>query len=301
MQLYDKKSILIDLKKHKSFLDKNIEKYIKTLDAPKEIKNIMVYAVLGGGKRIRPFLLAEIAKLYGISSSVYKYPCMAVELAHCFSLVYDDLPCMDNDDLRRGKATVHKAFNEANALLGGASLLVYSFKLLSLNSFNINIEDKLKIINNFSDVTGAEGVLSGQYLDLLAENKKFKLTLNNFKEIQKKKTSLLIAFCTLTGAIIGNATKKEQKEMFDVGLLIGSLFQIQDDILDQEGNEEEMGKKVHKDKDLNKATIIRLKDINYAKKEVINVGSKIKKKLSLINKNTKKLIKLTNFLMHRTS
>ena len=301
MQLYDKKSILIDLKKHKSFLDKNIEKYIKTLDAPKEIKNIMVYAVLGGGKRIRPFLLAETAKLYGISSSVYKYPCMAVELAHCFSLVYDDLPCMDNDDLRRGRATVHKAFNEANALLGGASLLVYSFKLLSLNSFNINIEDKLKIINNFSDVTGAEGVLSGQYLDLLAENKKFKLTLNNFKEIQNKKTSLLIAFCTLTGAIIGNATKKEQKDMFDIGLLIGSLFQIQDDILDQEGNEEEMGKKVHKDKDLNKATIIRLKDINYAKKEVIKVGSKIKKKLLLINKNTEKLIKLTNFLMHRTS
>ena len=301
MQLYEKKSILIDLKKHKSFLDRNIEKYIKTLDAPKEIKNIMVYAVLGGGKRIRPFLLAETAKLYGISSSVYKYPCMAVELAHCFSLVYDDLPCMDNDDLRRGKATVHKAFNEANALLGGASLLVYSFKLLSLNSFKINIEDKLKIINNFSDVTGAEGVLSGQYLDLLAENKKFKLTLNNFKEIQKKKTSLLIAFCTLTGAIIGNATKKEQKDMFDIGLLIGSLFQIQDDILDQEGNEEEMGKKVRKDKDLNKATIIRLKDINYAKKEVIKVGSKIKKKLLLINKNTEKLIKLTNFLMHRTS
>ena len=301
MQLYEKKSILIDLKKHKSFLDSNIEKYIKTLDAPKEIKNIMVYAVLGGGKRIRPFLLAETAKLYGISSSVYKYPCMAVELAHCFSLVYDDLPCMDNDDLRRGRATVHKAFNEANALLGGASLLVYSFKLLSLNSFNINIEDKLKIINNFSDVTGAEGVLSGQYLDLLAENKKFRLTLNNFKEIQKKKTSLLIAFCTLTGAIIGNATKKEQKDMFDIGLLIGSLFQIQDDILDQEGNEEEMGKKVRKDKDLNKATIIRLKDINYAKKEVIKVGSKIKKKLLLINKNTEKLIKLTNFLMHRTS
>ena len=301
MQLYEKKSILIDLKKHKSFLDKNIQRYIKTLDAPKEIKNIMAYAVLGGGKRIRPFILAETAKLYGINSSVYKYPCMAVELAHCFSLVYDDLPCMDNDDLRRGKPTVHKAFNEANALLGGASLLVYSFKLLSLNSFNINIEDKLKIINNFSDVTGAEGVLSGQYLDLLAENKKFRLTLNNFKEIQKKKTSLLIAFCTLTGAIIGNATKKEQKDMFDIGLLIGSLFQIQDDILDQEGNEEEMGKKVRKDKDLNKATIIRLKDINYAKKEVINVGSKIKKKLLLINKNTDKLIKLTNFLMHRTS
>lgn len=187
MQTYDKKSILIDLKKHKNFLDKNIERYLRNLSTPKEIKRIMAYAVLGGGKRIRPFLLAETAKLYGVNSKVYKYPCMAVELAHCFSLVYDDLPCMDNDDIRRGKATVHKAFNEANALLGGASLLVYSFKLLSLNEFKIKIEDKLKVINNFSDVTGAEGVLAGQYLDLLAENTSFKLTLRKFKEIQKKK------------------------------------------------------------------------------------------------------------------
>ena len=301
MQLDDKKSILIDLKKHKNFLDKNIERYIKSLDTPKEIKDIMAYAVLGGGKRIRPFLLAEIAKLYGVSSKVYKYPCMAVELAHCFSLVYDDLPSMDDDDLRRGKATVHKAFNEANALLGGASLLVYSFKLLSLNSFKLNIEDKLKVINNFSDVTGAEGVLAGQYLDLLAEDKKFRLTLSKFKEIQRKKTSLLIAFCTLTGAILGKASKKEQNAMFEIGLLIGALFQIQDDILDQEGNEAELGKRVRKDKELNKATIIRLKDINYAKKEVAKIGLKIKCKLSSINKNTKKLSKFTNFLMNRTS
>ena len=140
------KSIQANLKSHKLFLDRSILKYLNKLNAPKEIKDIMSYAVLGGGKRIRPFLLAETAKLYGVSSKVYKYPCMAVELAHCFSLVYDDLPCMDDDDLRRGKATVHKVFNEANALLGGASLLVYSFNLLSLDSFKINIKDKVKII-----------------------------------------------------------------------------------------------------------------------------------------------------------
>ncbi len=301
MQFNDKESILIDLKKHKDFLDKNMKRYIKSLNAPKEIKDIMAYAVLGGGKRIRPFLLAETAKLYGISSEIYKYPCMAVELAHSFSLVYDDLPCMDNDDLRRGKAAVHKAFNEANALLGGASLLVYAYKLLSLNSFKIDLEDKLKVISFFSDVTGAEGVLAGQYLDLLAEDEKFRLTLNNFKEIQKKKTSLLIAFCTLTGSILGKANENEQNDMFEIGLLLGALFQIQDDILDQVGNQEEMGKKVRKDKDLNKATIIRLKDINYAKKEVTKVGLKIKSKLSSINKNTERLVMFTNFLMHRTS
>ena len=181
------KSIQTYLMNHKIFIDRSILKYLNSLSAPKEIKDIMSYAVLGGGKRIRPFLLAETAKLYGVSFKVYKYPCMAVELAHCFSLVYDDLPCMDDDDLRRGKATVHKFFNEANALLGGTSLLVYSFNLLSLDSFKINIKDKVKIISNFSQVTGAEGVLAGQYLDLLAENKNYKLTISKFKEIQKKK------------------------------------------------------------------------------------------------------------------
>ena len=294
-------SIQTYLMNHKIFIDRSILKYLNSLSAPKEIKDIMSYAVLGGGKRIRPFLLAETAKLYGVSSKVYKYPCMAVELAHCFSLVYDDLPCMDDDDLRRGKATVHKVFNEANALLGGASLLVYSFNLLSLDSFKINIKDKVKIISNFSQVTGAAGVLAGQYLDLLAENKNFKLTMNKFKEIQKKKTSLLIAFSTLTGAILGKANKKEQNEIYEIGLLMGSLFQIQDDILDVEGNEKEMGKKVKKDKELNKATIIRIKDINYAKKEVKRIGFKIKNKLLAINKNTEKLITLTDFLMQRTS
>jgi geranylgeranyl pyrophosphate synthase len=299
MALQNDSLILKSLNKHKNFLDQNIKKYLKKLAAPQEIIDIMSYAVLGGGKRIRPFLLAEFAKLYGVKANIYKYPCMAIELAHCFSLIYDDLPCMDNDDLRRGKPTVHKAYNEANALLGGASLLVYSFKLLSLNSFKINNNEKLRIINNFADVTGAEGVLSGQYLDLLAENEEFKLTMSNFKEIQTKKTSLLIAFSTHTGALLGRAKKKEQKEIFEIGLLIGRIFQIKDDILDLEGSEKEMGKKVNKDKSLNKATIIRLKDINFAKREVKKLSLKVKEKLNIINKNTENLATFINFLENR--
>ena len=296
-----KKNILKLLKKNKTLIDKNIKIYLNKLNAPSEIKKIMAYAVLGGGKGIRPFLLAETAKLYGVKPAFYVFPSMAVELAHCFSLIYDDLPCMDNDELRRGKPTVHLAFNEANALLGGASLLVYAFKLISLKEFKINNENKLKILNNFSDVIGAEGVLAGQYLDLEAEKKNYFLTMKRYKDIQEKKTSLLLAYCTKTAAILGKANKKEQNEIYEVGLLMGSLFQIQDDILDVEGNEKEMGKKVKKDKELNKATIIRIKDIKYAKKEVKRIGCKIKNKLLAINKNTEKLITLTDFLMQRTS
>ena len=165
----NKENFLSSIKHHRVLLNSNLEKTLKALRAPKELKDVMLYSVLSGGKRIRPYILAETSKLYGIKSSIYKHPCMAVELAHCFSLIFDDLPCMDNDELRRGKPTVHLAFNEANALLGGASLLVYAFKILSLKSFKIENKKKIEIINNFSDAIGAEGVLSGQYLDLEAE------------------------------------------------------------------------------------------------------------------------------------
>ena len=295
----EKNLFLTYLKKHKAFIDKGLEKYLRNLNSPKEIKNIMAYSVLGGGKGIRPFILSETAKMYGVHSNIYKFPSMAVELAHCFSLIYDDLPCMDNDELRRGKPTVHIAFNEANALLGGASLLVYAFKLLSSPDFKIRNEDKLKVINNFSDVIGAEGVLSGQYLDLQAEKHDYNLTIKKYHAIQEKKTSLLIAFCTLTGAILGKASKKEQKELFEIGMLIGRIFQTQDDILDLEGTEEDMGKKVNKDQLKNKATIIRLKDLSYAKKEVSRLCSKTKKKLTSLNRKTTNMLKLIDFLNYR--
>ena len=297
----DIKSLKLSLKNHKIFLDLNLKKYLKKINAPKEIRDIMFYSVLGGGKRIRPYILAEVSKLYGVKKNIFKFPCMAVELAHCFSLVYDDLPCMDNDELRRGKPTVHLAFNEANALLGGASLLVYAFKLLSLEDFKVDFDKKLKIINKFSDVIGAEGVLSGQYLDLLAEKKNYTLTMRKYKNIQEKKTSLLIAFCTLTGSILGDAKFGDQKKLFDIGLLIGSIFQTQDDILDLTGNEKELGKKINKDQKLNKATIIRLKDINYAKRELKKLCFEVKKKLTLINKNTNTLSTLVDFLHFRTN
>ena len=299
MQKYSDKYFLRSIKNHKEFINNNLKVYLKDLEAPKELKDVMLYSVLSGGKRVRPYILAETAKLYNVKSSVYKYPCMAVELAHCFSLIYDDLPCMDNDDLRRGKPTVHIAFSEANALLGGASLLVYAFKILSLKNFKIENKAKIKIINYFSDAIGAEGILSGQYLDLEAEKKDYKLNMKKYMTIQEKKTSLLIAFCTLSGGLLGYASTKDLKNLIDIGLLLGRIFQTQDDIIDLEGTEKEMGKKVNKDQKLNKATIIRLKDISYAKKEVQDLCIDAKKKLDLIKKDTLNLSYLIDFLSYR--
>ena len=294
MQLYDKKSILIDLKKHKSFLDKNIEKYIKTLDAPKEIKNIMVYAVLGGGKRIRPFLLAETAKLYGISSSVYKYPCMAVELAHCFSLVYDDLPCMDNDDLRRGKLSTHKKFGEATAVLAGNSLLTLAFEILSEKSFKISENKKSKLINLLSNTSGHLGIAGGQYLDLNFEKKR--VSKRKIIDMQLNKTGKLFSFSTIAPLIIANKFGKIN-QFKKIGLDIGLLFQIIDDFLDYSGSEKKIGKKTGKDKKKGKATLISL--LGY--KNAVKYSSYLKNRIisSLSKYKSKDLIETVEFVVNR--
>ena len=294
MQLYDKKSILIDLKKHKIFLDKNIEKYIKTLDAPKEIKNIMVYSVLGGGKRIRPFLLAETAKLYGISSSVYKYPCMAVELAHCFSLVYDDLPCMDNDDLRRGKLSTHKKFGESTAVLAGNSLLTLAFEILSEKNFKINETKKNKLINSLSNTSGHLGIAGGQYLDLNFEKKR--VSKKKIIDMQLNKTGKLFSFSTIAPLIIANKSAKIN-QFKRIGLDIGLLFQIVDDFLDYSGSEKKIGKKTGKDKKKGKATLISL--LGY--KNAVKYSSYLKKRIifSLSKYRSKDLIETVEFVVSR--
>ena len=168
----------------------------------------MLYAVLNGGKRIRPFLVSEVSLLYNVKQSVYKFPAVAIEMAHCFSLIYDDLPCMDDDDLRRGKPSVHIKFDEANALLGGSSLLTYAYNILASKNFFINEKKKLALINIFSNAIGHEGMLAGQFLDLDAENPNKIPTIKKFNSIQEKKTGLLIAFCCYAGGMLGNASKK---------------------------------------------------------------------------------------------
>ena len=132
-----KKILNSKLNKNKKYIEKELKLIFSNIFAPKVLKKVMFYAVLNGGKRIRPFIISEISSLYRVSSSVYKYPAMAAEMAHSFSLIYDDLPCMDDDDLRRGKPSVHIKFNEANALLGGASLLTYAYKTLASKKFLI--------------------------------------------------------------------------------------------------------------------------------------------------------------------
>ena len=207
---------------------------------------------------------------------------------------------MDDDDLRRGKPAVHEKFNEANALLGGASLLIYAINILTNKKFLIE-KKKLILLENFSNAIGHNGMLAGQFLDLEAENPQLKLTLKKFAKIQTKKTGLLIAFCCYAGGVLGNASKKELLLLQDFGMTLGKIFQLTDDILDYEGSQKKLGKKVNKDKDLNKATIIREKGMNYAKNEIIKNSIIAKNKLSNLKKNTEDLSHLIDYICARSS
>ena len=289
------------LNKQKKFIEKELKKILIGIDAPKILKEVMIYSVLNGGKRIRPFIVAEVSSLYGVKPSIFKYPSMAVEMAHSFSLIYDDLPCMDDDDIRRGNPSVHIKFNEANALLGGASLLTYAYSILGSKNFYIEEKKKLLLLENFTSSIGHEGMLAGQFLDLEAESPKLKLSLNKLSKIQSKKTGLLIAFCCFVGGVLGNASKKELNTLYDFGMILGRIFQITDDILDKEGDEKTLGKKVNKDDAHNKATIIRAKGIKFAKNLLNKDVSLAKKKLFDLNKDTDILADLVDYVYSRTS
>ena len=265
------------------------------------INNLSSHMIESGGKRIRPFIISEVSSLYKVKFSVFKYPAMAIEMAHCFSLIYDDLPCMDDDDLRRGKPSVHVKFGEANALLGGASLLTYAYNILASRKFSIENKNKINLINCLSNAIGHKGMLAGQFLDLEAENPNKKPTIRKFNNIQEKKTGLLIAFCCYAGGYIGNATKKELEALYEFGLILGRIFQITDDILDKEGTQELLGKKVNKDEEQNKATLIKIKSLDFAKSELEKFTLQAKRKLLLIDKNTEFLSVLIDFLCSRTS
>ena len=289
------------LRRNKVFIESELKKTLNNIAAPKVLKQVMKYAVFNGGKRIRPFILSEVCTLFNVRASIYKFRSMAVEMAHCFSLIYDDLPCMDDDELRRGKPTVHLKFNEANALLGGASLLTFAYEILASKKFNIEDKKKILLLENFSHALGYKGMLAGQLLDLEAENPKLKLTIKKLDQIQERKTGLLIAFCSYAGGLLGDASKKELSILFEFGLMLGRIFQITDDILDMEGNAKTLGKKVNKDASLNKATIIRLKGVEFAKKELSKKSFEAKSKLNKLNKNTLVLSELIDYICQRTS
>ena len=239
----------------------------------------MRYATLGGGKRLRPFLTVETAALFGVPDEASLAAAAAVEMVHCYSLVHDDLPAMDDDDLRRGRPTVHKQFDEATAILAGDALLTRAFRLLADPATHGDPTVRADLVVALSEAAGAAGMVGGQMLDLLAE--KTPLDIGGITRLQRLKTGALIAFSAEAGAILGKAPVPARQALRAYAHDLGLAFQIADDLLDAEGSTEEVGKRTGKDAARGKATFVSLLGAERARAQARMLAEQAAKHLDL--------------------
>ncbi len=232
---------------------------------PARLLAAMRYAALDGGKRLRPFLFVESARLFGADGPGLLRAACAVEMIHCYSLVHDDLPAMDNDDLRRGKPTTHKAFDEATAILAGDSLLTYAFDMMADPDTHPDPAVRCDLALGLARASGLGGMAGGQMLDLDAESAGEPLDQASIIRLQAMKTGALLRFSAEGGAIFAQAAAEERAALASYGRALGAAFQIADDILDAEGDEAAMGKRVAKDADRNKGTLVAILGLEAAR------------------------------------
>ncbi len=228
-----------------------------------DVRDAMRYSVSIGGKRIRPCLLMEFADICGGDREDASNIAAALEMVHTYSLIHDDLPCMDNDDMRRGMPSCHKKFGEDIALLAGDALLTLAFNVISTCK-NSNPDNILKCVNILSDFAGVDGMVGGQVIDLQSEEKR--VDDKTLLQMCTLKTARLIQAACLMGCVISNASEEEQKAAFDFGYNLGVAFQIVDDILDVTSTTEELGKPIGSDSQNNKSTFVSTLGLDTARK-----------------------------------
>ena len=289
---------MINLKFNKNAkkIDKFLLNFIKNQKKSLLVSQ-MKYGVISGGKKIRSTIILDTGKLFKIEEKKLINICAAVECIHSYSLIHDDLPCMDNDSMRRGKPSTHKKYGEATAVLAGNSLLTLAFEIISSKKNSISLKKKNEIISLLSNCAGHTGIAGGQELDLKYEKKK--KSFNQIIDMQRKKTGKLFNFCLQSAAILGNKKNNEKTKFGKLGEEIGLLFQLTDDILDVEGSKKLVGKPIKKDQKKGKSTLINFmgyeNTLRYADKLKKNILLKLKKH----GKNAKDLIDTIEFIRNR--
>ena len=285
-----------DLNRIAKDTNKFLNSYIKRQSKTELIRS-MRYGLLPGGKKIRSKILIDVGRIFNLSYRSLIKVGAAVECIHAYSLIHDDLPCMDNDSIRRGKLSTHKKFGESTAVLAGNSLLTLAFKILSDKSLLLKEKTKVELISLISECSGHTGIAGGQYLDLNYERKKIKK--NKIIDMQIKKTGKLFAFCCVAPALISNKKRNVLRFFEKIGYEIGLLFQITDDLIDYRGVTKKAGKKTKKDEKKGKATLISL--LGY--KNTIKYTNKIKKnilnKISCYGRKSENLKKTVLFISER--
>ena len=288
------------LKEKKELIEKTIDSYLGEFSYPHVIAEGMRYAVLNGGKRIRPVLILMTLDILGKDETLGLPSGAALEMIHSYSLVHDDLPALDNDDYRRGKLTTHKKFGEAQGILIGDSLLTHAFNVLTEKNEGVISDKKIvEIVKLTSSYAGINGMIGGQTVDVESEGKK--IDMETLKYIHKNKTGKLLRLPIEIGCVIGDASKEIREKLEEYADLIGLAFQIKDDILDVEGDFEKLGKPVGSDAELEKSTYPSLIGMEESKKLLDETLEKAKKIIAdnFSEEKGKILIELADFIGKR--
>ena len=283
-----------------SYIAKDTNKFLKSYikkQSKTELIRSMKYGLLPGGKKIRSKILIDVGKIFNLNYRSLIRIGAAVECIHAYSLIHDDLPCMDNDSIRRGKLSTHKKFGESTAVLAGNSLLTLAFEILSDKSLLLKENTKVKLINLISECSGHTGIAGGQYLDLNYERKK--IIKKKIIDMKIKKTGKLFAFCCIAPAIISNKNKKVIRLFEKIGYEIGLLFQITDDLIDYKGIARKAGKKTKKDEKKGKATLISLLGYKNTIKYTSKIKNNILNKINYYGKKSESLKKTVLFIFER--
>ena len=259
--------------------------------------NPINYGLFPGGKKIRSKILIDVGTIFNVNYNTLIKIGAAVECIHAYSLIHDDLPCMDNDMIRRGKPSMHVKFGEATAVLAGNSLFTLAFEILSDKKLNVNDKTKVELIKRLSECSGHTGIAGGQFLDLNFEKKK--IPIKKIIEMQSKKTGRLFGFCCIAPVIIAKKENKMIKKFENIGSKIGLLFQIADDLIDHRGNLKRVGKKTKKDHKQGKATLISLLGYKNAVIYGNKLRFKIQRDLTKYGKKYNSLNKTLEYILHR--
>ena len=269
----------------------------ETDEAESRLLDAMRHGTLGGGKRLRPFLVVHSASLFNVDPARARRVAAALEFIHCYSLIHDDLPAMDDAALRRGKPTVHRQFDEATAILAGDALLTLAFEILSEPETHEDPRVRCELIKSLARAAGAQGMVGGQMLDLIAEKEDF--DLGTISRMQRMKTGKLMAFACEAGAILGKASEPHRKALCNYAHDLGLAFQVTDDILDVESDPQDTGKDTGKDEQAGKATFVSTMGKEQAKDRAEMLVQQAVRHLRLFDGREKTLKDLAVYVLAR--
>ncbi|MCL4157251.1 UNVERIFIED_CONTAM: hypothetical protein GTU68_052815 [Idotea baltica] len=258
----------------------------------------MRHAALANGKRMRPFFLLETGAMFDAPEKTLLRAAAALECIHTYSLVHDDLPCMDDDDFRRGQPTVHKAYNEATAVLAGDALLTLAFKILASSETHDDAALRCRLIERLSDASGAQGMVGGQMIDMLEQNSP--RDLNTITRMQRLKTGALISYATEAAGIIGGANEQQRNALAGFSHDLGLAYQIADDLLDATGDELEVGKPLRTDAVADKANFVTLLGVDGARQRVRLLAAQAREHLAIYRSKANILLQSVDFVLDRT-